>query len=360
MTLPPPHAAPPPKTYIVAATVEGSTAIYISRDGGVSWGLRGPARKWLGVAMSTDDGQRLYAVSEHAVFASANGGDTWHALDVPLSCSQVGTSQDGAVVALLCGTRVLLSTDFGGTWQQRVFEEDGTMGRTLTVAHDGSAVVVVTLLGWSRMLRIFRQAASTGQWEVQVHAINWRLNGPVACSGNALVILVGSDVGQAEMSTDGGATWLEVFPIDWNAYYMMYSSVSQDGQTLLSTRVNYMQNCPLMKRSTDGGSTWTEIPYCSLYCTPYCMSAQRNMVATLSPDGTAFAVTLNQTVLPVISTDAGATWTSVAAPPPPPQGGFTVTSLALSIGKCLMTACTHAFSRSLAVLSVGPYPGIAM
>jgi hypothetical protein len=158
--------------------------IYVSHDYGGSWTpTSAPSAPWVSVASSAD-GTRLVAVvggdipsiaaGDRSIYVSADSGATWNRCAVPPNdWGGVASSADGITLIAVAGGYgnilwggyaspgpIYLSHDSGATWQQT--------------------------------------SAPSNYW------------GAVACSANAMTIVVGGVVAPTFLSMDRGATWAPV------------------------------------------------------------------------------------------------------------------------------------------------------
>ena len=103
------------------STIYGAYAgqVQVSRDGGRSWQIVGPAPEGLiDLAASAHDPERLYAATERGLLLSEDGGRTWQdAYWLRQPATMVHTTPDGAVYAFVIGTGLIRTSEPGLAWQ---------------------------------------------------------------------------------------------------------------------------------------------------------------------------------------------------------------------------------------------------
>lgn len=93
--------------------------LQVSRDGGASWNIVGPAPQGLiDLAASASDPDRLYAGTEQGLRLSRDGGKSWqpaHVLNRPATMVEV--TPDGTVYAFMIGNGLLRTSEPNLAWQ---------------------------------------------------------------------------------------------------------------------------------------------------------------------------------------------------------------------------------------------------
>ena len=101
--------------------------LQISRDGGQTWEVVGPAPEGLiDLAVSSNDPSTLYAATQSGLFKSEDGGRSWqdaHWLRQP--ATMVHVTPDGAVHAFLVGTGLIRTTEPKLSWRTIVKDAFG-------------------------------------------------------------------------------------------------------------------------------------------------------------------------------------------------------------------------------------------
>jgi photosystem II stability/assembly factor-like uncharacterized protein len=100
------------------AVAGSERGLYISKDGGLTWG-RNPALGDLAiraVALDRSDFNRLYLSALGSIYSSADGGETWNRFEVPnLNPVFLRAGRNG-IVATSDSRTLWRSTDGGTTW----------------------------------------------------------------------------------------------------------------------------------------------------------------------------------------------------------------------------------------------------
>jgi photosystem II stability/assembly factor-like uncharacterized protein len=111
-------------------TIYGAYAgqLQVSRDGGQSWEVVGPAPEGLiDLAASSKDAAMLYATTESGLLKSEDGGRTWQdAYWLRQPATMVHVTPDGAVYAFVVGSGLIKAMEPKLSWQ--TISEDGFGG----------------------------------------------------------------------------------------------------------------------------------------------------------------------------------------------------------------------------------------
>lgn len=93
--------------------------LQVSRDGGRSWRLAGPAPKGLiDLAASAKHVNTVYAATREGLFKTANGGRSWHvAYTLRRPVTMVHTTSRGDVYAFVVGTGLIRAREPGLNWR---------------------------------------------------------------------------------------------------------------------------------------------------------------------------------------------------------------------------------------------------
>jgi len=167
-------------------------AIYISRDGAMSWtAAAAPVRRWRAAGGSAD-GATLYAAADYGanygelpgLFSSTNYGATWTVTSAPAQPWQsIACSANGQKVAAApYGGIIHLSVDFGTTWTPAPLPALHWGG--VASSTDGTRLIAVAQEG-----AVYISNNSGGSWN-QVNAPNasWL---PVTSSSDGLKVFAG-------------------------------------------------------------------------------------------------------------------------------------------------------------------------
>ena len=262
----------------VFATSEG--VVYAFSPTG-TYRLTANAKAWVPVAidipigasrvpMTEHDGV-LYLVSNDAVFASTDDGETWNAFGPRPKGHAVGLiivdeapesspKASPAMYLALHEKGVFRSTDAGEQWTHL---DDGLMDRTISkVAAIGDTVFAGTDSGLYRL--------DAGVWERLLVDVSGSIYSLAVSEGNLYVGTgpdfrmlqqIGSKQGKIEQtlsrvfhSADLGASWTEITPTSGSRPIMATAGINLlvAGKTILAQAATQL-------RSRDGGQTWTDL-----------------------------------------------------------------------------------------------------
>lgn len=258
---------------IFAATVNGSSALQASGDGGDSWAPAGPTAATDALAMSAT-GSTVYISTPQGVFRSLDGGATWarRSSQTPATLF-ADPDQDGLVFA-----DDMLSTDGGATWtSDAVGSPSGAALGLNVLATAPRTVLLATSSGLSRSVggAAWMPVADLG-------------SGPVgAVSGDPArpaVAYAASANGTVFRTADGGATWRAGTAPD-GGVIALAADPAHPGVIHAATRAG---DRPGLWQSGDGGTSWTRADG----------AAGGALVSALvvGADGTTYAATFGRSV----------------------------------------------------------------
>jgi len=245
----------------------GGNSLFISDDGGTSWISTTIAPdvstiRALAISPAFADDQTLFAGTNRGLYHSADGGATWEPMagypGLPVLSLAISPGWPDHP-ALLVGTDlgVYRTTDGGDSW---------TRGQGLAV-----------LSTW-----------------------------PVAFSPAANLLLSGASSHGVYGSTDGGATWLPMGFQEWGSSYgipdVAISPAYTDDRTLFAAWGSGVSIGGAIYRTTDGGATWEQV-----YSTDHI--GQLALSPQYAEDRTIYVAGFSPRVMR--STNGGETWNPV-------------------------------------------------
>ncbi len=241
----------PAYTQLNALLMDGSTiygtgpTVYKSTDDGVNWSEAGtgiPA--YSGVDEIVVTGSTLFAAAFNAVFRSTDAGSTWTTLGggLPLM-SMVSLETAGSTVyAGTIASGVYASTDNGDTWAQRV---SGLLARDMT----NFFIAGPTLYGNGN--GIFSTTNGGDIWAtVRGDLKDSSAQPTLVYVDGATMFCRDYPATGIERSTDGGATWSEIYS-GLPPFGTVSSMVSAGGALFTVNEKVY--------GSTDNGDTWARV-----------------------------------------------------------------------------------------------------
>ena len=217
----------------------------------------------------------LYLVSNDAVFASTDDGETWNAFCARPVGNAVGlviageAHQAGRTMYLALQNRgVFRSTDAGEQW---MLLNDGLMGRTISkMAAVGNTVFAGTDSGLYRL--------DSDVWERLLVDVSSSLYSLVVAEDNlyvgtgpdfralqqveskhkeaALMYNRNSSLSKIFRSANLGASWTEITPTDES-----HPIIAPFGISLLATGKTILAQSEMLFRSRDGGQTWVDLGF---------------------------------------------------------------------------------------------------
>jgi len=241
------------------ASKQYSSGILRSDDGGTTWSQVGLVPGFAGSALVVDPGSasRVYAAGDDGVFVSADGGETWGALQAGLPTPSghplrvralaLAPSRPAVFYAGADGWGVARSTSAGARWQIGV--ETGLNAsriEALTFAPLRPGTVYVSQDGGRRT---FRTTDGGLSWQPFARDIAlFRLYGLAFDPVDPDVLYAAGERGTAR-SVDGGATWAP------------FGGPPASSLALLGRQTLLAGECGL-SRSPDGGTTWAQVIPC--------------------------------------------------------------------------------------------------
>lgn len=328
--------------------VSDNTSLYVSADGGATWGVRAGAPSGVSNFTMSADGTRLAAATADFVYTSNDSGITWTqqnnsgaaAIGVAPQYSAVVMSSNGmqiiATSRTWSNTGTYVSVDGGVTWTQ--YSGNAALrlnqlymsanGATATAVSQADYLLYVSRDGgvtWTKaavdMVYPSSFISSNGNdiiafdapWGAQAtkyvshdQGVTWApFSGGVpfgagSCSTSAsagLAVLVINDCYNVQVSRDGGQTW--ALPLLQGNMWWAGAAVSADGTKLLVTDADGG-----IYTSKDSGVTWKE--------TTISVGGGDFFGVASSADGSKLVIAEDTSYI-YISNDGGNTWVQNAA-----------------------------------------------
>jgi hypothetical protein len=280
-----------------------------------------PLTNWTSVASSAD-GTKLVAVSDRAIYTSADSGVTWTPTSAPVTnWISVASSADGtklvAAVAVFMGSQyetggpIYVSADSGVTWTAT--DAPSTNWSSVASSADGSKLVAVSggyvvYVSSTPPGPIFTSTNSGATWTGSLSSANCT---SVASSADGIKLVAVEYGGPIYSSTDSGATWAVTNP---PFAYLVSIASSADGTKLVAGTWDPFHppgsgGAFNVFTSTNSGATWGQAPVGDI---------GRGLVAS-SADGTRLVAAAGANAFgrsgPIFtSADSGMTWTNNGAP----------------------------------------------
>ena len=319
------------------ATARGKQ-LYVSNDAGVTWtarstGLVPATYEWIDVEAS-GTGQYLYANRDsNKIFRSDDYGSTWSDAIAPGFYSDgnrgIAVSEDGAVVVTtgtsisyrddnallgcvmtsprdeqLCNPKVLISQNYGSTWQQHSLA--GLLIVSLAISTDGSTQTAITLdyeIREEGPVLIFRFFVSRNSGDTWIEEVEFEES---PTDSNGMGVAISNDGKNIVATRDGSSTFYTStnYGVDWTQKSLPVgdgfvfqsfgnSFISGDGSKIYAK----MQNG--IYASSDLGTTWQEKNPSEGECDD----------VKLNDDGSQIAMGCEDAVL--LSKDSGQTWPKI-------------------------------------------------
>jgi hypothetical protein len=223
----------------------GSSRLYVSEDGGVTWTVRGPGANYAFCVAVSADGSRMVAAGtyQQTVFVSTDGFRTWTATGSTMSKTGIAISANGLTVLTgnASGGQIDLSTDGGMTWTAK---GDFYSWRAFAVSNAGVMAAAYTVNDAQGRVHISKDGGMT--WAYSLYSELPPLKVGVSSDGNMLLAVDAS--GTASVSINQGASWrITMMPANTPSA----ASVAADGQrAVISAYYTYT--------TENAGLTWTK------------------------------------------------------------------------------------------------------
>ena len=254
--------------------VTDTSGIFMSSDRGRTWTAANSGLTTRDILTLAVSGTNLFAGTGDGIFLSTNNGTTWISANMGLTDTRVHSIALSGTT-LVAGTNggVFISGNNGGNWT----------GMNIGLANPTVSALVVSdsFIIAGTEAGEFRSTDSGSNWIMS----NNKVITSFALYGKTLFGGTGSN-GNVILSTDDGATWEDIFPIE---VYVVYAEVMIGTNLFAATSQG-------VYRSTDTGTSWKPSIY-GLIANALAVQGT-NLFA-----GTGRGVSL--------STDLGASWTSV-------------------------------------------------
>ncbi len=235
-------------------TISGTNLVALSRDRGATW--TNPASLpigvgWTSAAISGNGDTIVLTGVNQPLFISGDGGAHWSAAEAALAWQRAAVSADGMRIAAAdkYGS-IHISTDAGVSWTVRspLAFPAANAWDAVSMSSDGMTLLALT----------------SGDYQPYVSmdgGVTWSALGfrgylygaDVSADGRTMVII--DLAGVAQISTDAGLTWTDLYRPSGTATYTWPGvAVSADGKTIALA----VQGVPI-QLSTDGGESFTSV-----------------------------------------------------------------------------------------------------
>jgi hypothetical protein len=197
--------------------------------------------------VSSDDGTKLAATSDHYVYTSPDGGVTWETHSPSGSWIGMATSSDGMKLAAgLNGGLIYTSTDGGQTWTAQSNSGSHSWYGIASSADGIKLAACDYNTGY-----IYTSTDSGVHWTQRTSSGARKWSG-IASSDDGMKLFACVQYGYVYNSVDGGVTWTERSSVGGQFWWSCTSSY--DG-----TRLAVIAYGGNMLTSNDGGATWNNL-----------------------------------------------------------------------------------------------------
>jgi len=233
----------------------GGNDLESSADAGASWNVTGaPTGGWYGLVSSTDGGH-VAGLVNNAVTVSADGGATWSAAPLAVSAYWVGLASSGdgrELVTADYASSMYRSTDYGASWS--AVGAAGTHTWSALASSGDGQTLVATAANDNIVLSSIDGGAS---WRTStVDASQWD-GVVVSADGTRVAAYVRNGGGPIYTSTDAGLTWTRT-PSGVRTWNQL--AISADGRVIAAAaRAPGFSGDGALQLSTDGGASWTTL-----------------------------------------------------------------------------------------------------
>jgi photosystem II stability/assembly factor-like uncharacterized protein len=227
------------RNYTVTVTVQIEVITWTQRTASGSPGWE--------TIVSSDDGNRLAATSDHYVYTSADGGLTWETHSPSGSWIGIASSSNGLKLAAgLNGGLIYTSTDGGQSWTP---QSNSGSHSWYGIASSADGMKLAACDYNSGYIYTSTDGGVTWTQRTTSGARKWS---GISSSDDGMKLFACVQYGYVYNSTDGGATWTEHASVGGQFWWSCTSSY--DGMKLAV--IAYGGN---MLTSNDGGSNWTNL-----------------------------------------------------------------------------------------------------
>lgn len=282
-----------PVTHVAyAAVVDYESRLLVSSDAGVTWAVVAPALPAGSSVIAVAAGPGgVYILGSQGFQTLPRGGSAWTA---PVSVESnpyclVAHPTDAAVILVGGVSGLHRTADGGATWS--VIAHYMVKDLWFDPANPSKLVGVALSVGVFGSTDAGATIASLATPDGYEYT---------SLSGTASHLYLGSDLG-AQLSADGGATWAKASG-GLRAGRITAVAISAGASPVLLAGTEAGE----LFRSTDGGNAWTRVLYALLY---------RVQKVIFDPATPSRAYLVNGGY-PMVSTDSGATWSTMAGAPP--------------------------------------------
>ena len=247
---------------IVAAGI--GTNLWTSVDGGANWNedTSVGATKWFFDVAMSNDGKYVVAASNEVneIYYSTDSGSTFakKSPNPSLKFGRVAISDDGQTIAAAggcnggtnCNGRIMISTDGGGSWNERGSLADYS---GIHMSSDGTKMIACAVSD-----RVYVSDNSGTSWTTvsSFASSNYR-DCSMSADGSKMIVENNRNLHFCDSNcyTESSGNWAKI--IDAAATPIAYwTTISRDGSTIIAGG-SAMSNDDKIYTSTDDGATWT-------------------------------------------------------------------------------------------------------